>query len=167
MRARRLPLLLVPVLALGLSGCGVLESFLSDEPERDPDTGEIVEASDAGVMTLRVGDCLTSFAAFEGTDVMTVPTGPCAEPHEVEVFARTVLPAGSFPGVAAVQSSAEEFCMAEFGDFVGTPWEDSVLDFSSLTPSQDGWERLDDRELLCLILDPEGPVTGSLEGAAR
>lgn len=166
MRARP-SLLLVPVLALALSGCGAVQQLLTPQPERDPDTGEIVAAADAGVMTIRVGDCITSFAALEGTDVTTVPTGPCADPHEAEVFARTELAAGAFPGLATVQEEAEAFCGAEFGEFVGTPWEDSTLDYSYLSPTEAGWEQLDDREILCLVLDPAGPVTDTLAGAAR
>lgn len=149
--------------ALALTGCSLLGG--SDEPERDED-GEIVEQGDADAFAIRVGDCLETLDwSAEGFN--TVPVIPCAEAHESEVYAATDLPDGDYPGDAAVAEAADEFCYAQFQGFVGMAWEDSVLEFGYLSPSQESWERGNDREVLCLIMDPTGLVSGSLAGAAR
>jgi len=142
-----------------LGGCG------AGEPERDADTGEIVDASDSDVFTLRVGDCLDSAAL--GDVVETVPVIPCEEPHDSEVYAFKDLPAGDYPGEDEVSGLADEYCYGEFEGFVRMAYEDSALEYLPMYPLQDGWERLEDRELLCLVVDLDGGVTGSLKGAAR
>lgn len=169
MRARRRPLLLVPAvaLALTLSGCGALEQLVgAGQPERDPDTGEVVDTGDASVLALEVGDCLVSLDAFAG-EFRTVPTTPCAEPHEAEVYAGATLPPGDFPGDEAMGLKGDDLCFSAFEDFVGTPYAESALDFMSMYPTEDGWNRLDDREIICILLTLDGPVTGTLEGSGR
>lgn len=152
----------VTVATLALSGCSLLGG---NDPERDEDSGEITEASDSDVFALRVGDCLDSAAL--GDVVETVPVVPCDEPHDSEVFASTQLADGDYPGDEAVATQADEYCYAQFSQFVGMSYEDSALDFLPMYPLQEGWEQLDDREVLCLVVDLDGGVTGTLKGAAR
>ncbi|WP_250445914.1 septum formation family protein [Actinotalea sp. C106] len=151
------------LLLVGLSGCSAI--FGAGEPERDAETGEITEASDADVFAIRVGDCLES--AEMGTEVSSLPTVPCDQPHDSEAYASTMLDDGEFPGLDEVGTVANDYCLEEFATFVGTDYYDSELEMSTLSPSEDTWTTLDDREVLCLVLDMEGGVTGSLKGAQR
>jgi hypothetical protein len=115
------------------------------------------------VFKLEVGDCI--FEIPEG-ESFTVPVVPCSEPHGHEIFAAVSLPEGDFPGDDALFAQADEFCIAEFGSFVGLSYEESVLDFTYYHPSEDSW--LDgDRVVTCTIYDPGGQVTGSLRGIER
>jgi hypothetical protein len=110
-----------------------------------------------------VGDCI--FEIPEG-ESFTVPVVPCSEPHGHEIFAAVSLPEGDFPGDDALFAQADEFCIAEFGSFVGLSYEESVLDFTYYHPSEESW--LDgDRVVTCTIYDPGGQVTGSLRGIER
>ncbi|TDQ51596.1 septum formation family protein [Actinorugispora endophytica] len=133
---------------LALSGCGILEQLAGDD-----------------VFTLVVGDCLSS-STGEG-EVSSVPTVDCAEPHDSEVYASHMIADGAYPGEDAIYTEAEEVCTTEFETFVGMAYLDSELDFEYLYPTEDSWNELDDREILCMVVDPAGQTTGSLEGAAR
>ncbi|KGM14713.1 hypothetical protein N867_17160, partial [Actinotalea fermentans ATCC 43279 = JCM 9966 = DSM 3133] len=73
----------------------------------------------------------------------------------------------AYPGDEAIASQADEYCYGEFEGFVGVTWENSAFDYGYLSPSQESWEQGDDREVLCMIMDPEGLTTGSLAGVAR
>ena len=148
--------------ALLLTGCSMLGG---NEPERD-ESGAITEAADADAFALRVGDCIEP-VDWESEGFTTMPVTPCTEEHESEVFGSLLMDDGDFPGQAAVEAAATEFCDAEFATFVGVAWVDSELDYAFLGPSQETWEQADDREILCLAYDPAGLTTGSLKGAGR
>ncbi|PFG34935.1 septum formation family protein [Sanguibacter antarcticus] len=151
--------------ALALTGCSAIDDLVgNDEPERD-DAGEIVEAAELDVFSLLVGDCVNS--ADLADTVETVPTVPCSEPHDSEAFAVMDLPAGDFPGNDAIDIAADDFCYDEFTAFVGIAWDDSTLDYFPLTPLEEGWNQLDDRQVLCFVFDGEGGVVGTLKDAAR
>jgi hypothetical protein len=156
-----------------LSGCSALEGLVGGvEPERDAETGAIVESVRADAFALRVGDCLDLSSEpvgteEEGTEFDSVPTTPCAEEHDSEIYAAHQLPDGDFPGDDAVATSADDLCYADFQSFVGTSYEESALDFTTFTPTLDSWELAGDREVLCVIADPSGMVTGTLRSAQR
>lgn len=152
--------------AIVLSGCSAVGDIIDgDEPKRD-DTGAIVEAAEADVFSLRVGDCLNYEDVATGM-VETVGTIPCGEAHDSEAYAVTELPEGDFPGDDSIDASADEFCYSEFAAFVGMAYEDSALGYWPLTPLQVGWEQVDDRQILCFVQDLEGGVIGTMEGSAR
>lgn len=151
------------VVALLAAGCGLLEP-IPEDARRDESSGQITAAADADVFQLVVGDCL----AEEGPEgeVSSVPTVPCSEPHSTEVFFVSEVDDAEFPGDDAMGTRSEELCYDEFEGFVGMAYEDSVLDFSSLLPTESSWG-MGDREITCLLVDLDGGVTGTLEGAAR
>lgn len=147
---------------VALSGCSVLGG--GNEPERD-ESGDITEAGEADAFAIRVGDCLESMEWSD--ELTTVPVIPCAEAHESEVYAAVDLADGDFPGADAVADQAEEYCYGEFEGFIGVAWEQSGLEYGYLSPTQESWERANDREVLCVVWDPESLTSGSLAGAAR
>lgn len=145
--------------ALVIAGCS---SF--GGPERDADTGELTEAGTIGVFELRVGDCLAELP--DGNGIATINAVPCSQPHTDEIFASVPMPAAEFPGRAEVETFAGEACEREFAGFVGLGSQASTLEYGFLSPTESSWAD-GDREVLCVVLDPAGDVTGSLEGAAR
>ncbi|WP_298455388.1 septum formation family protein [uncultured Cellulomonas sp.] len=154
--------------ALLVTGCSLMGGV---EPERDEETGEITEAVEADAFAIRVGDCLDysdEAPAEEGADeleeVSSVPTVPCGEAHDSEVYASHQLDGDEYPGDDAIVASADDMCFADFQPFVGTAYEESTLDFTYLAPTSQSWELGDDREVLCIVTDPQGGVTGTLEG---
>ncbi|MFW6775592.1 septum formation family protein [Nocardioides sp. CPCC 205120] len=155
------------VLAVGiaLAGIGALSACGSeDDATRDEGTQEVTEAGNADAFSLQVGDC---FDETEDEEFSEVPAVPCAESHDNEIYEQFDLEDGDWPGVEAVQTAADDRCGAAFEPFVGFPYEDSEIDFFSMTPTEGSWDEADDRTVQCVAFDLGGPVEGTLEGAAR
>ena len=70
------------------------------------------------------------------------------------------------PSASEMEAIVQEQCLTSFEGFVGMPYEESALEVTWLEPTPESWEQ-GDRELVCMITDPAGDVTGSLEGANR
>ena len=156
---------LVVTALVALSGCGVLDDLTSGgEPERD-EQGSVTEAATDDVLALKVGDCLDSTDL--GETVEEVPFVPCGEAHDSEVYASTELADGDYPGEKVIEKTSDAFCYGRFASFVGLDYESSALDYYPLYPVEDGWNFIDDREVLCVIIDLDGDVTGTLQSAAR
>ena len=144
------------VAALALFGC-------SSDPERDEETGELVEVGNVDVADLEVGDCIGEETG-EG-EIESLEAGPCSEPHTREIFAALTVPDGDYPGQEALDAEAEG-CLVEFAEFVGMPYEESVLEINYMTPTEESWST-GDRELLCTVYDPDADTTGTLQNANR
>lgn len=150
-------LLIAGTAALALAGCSLLNNLGGGQV-----TGE---GTDTDVFTIKVGDCLNDASA--GDEVSSVPTVPCSEPHDSEAYHAFDLPDGAYPGDEAIQTAAGEGCGPAFETFVGIPYDESTLDFAYYFPTTSSWEQQNDREILCIVYDPNGQVTGSLKGEAR
>jgi Septum formation len=124
------------------------------------------EAEDATVFAIEDGDCLASDPSVQGGEVSEVPKVDCEEPHFTEVFHTYTIDAGELPSGAEMEGIVQDQCVAEFESFVGMPYDQSALEITWLEPTPESWER-GDRELVCMITDPAGETTGSLEGANR
>lgn len=148
-----------------LGGCSAIEGLLgSSTAARDAETQEVTEAGDADVFSLRVGDCYNDTS---GESISDVPAVKCSDPHDNEIYFTFVMPAGEWPGDEAITAAAEEQCGAQFDIFVGLPYAESVLDWYPITPLEEGWNEIDDREILCAVWDTTGQISGSLAGVAR
>lgn len=135
-----------------------------DEPERDEQGNVTASADSANIFDVELGDCVGDFS--DADEVTSVTVVPCADEHGQEVFAITEIADGEFPGDDTFSAQAEKDCVAQFGEFVGVAWDASELDYTWLQPTEESWEQ-GDRELVCLVFDPAGPVEGSLEDAGR
>jgi hypothetical protein len=142
------------LLVVGLGAC-------SDDPERD-ESGAVTEGGDESVFDIAVGDCMSDQSATG--EVADVPVVPCEEPHASEVFHTYEIPGDTFPG--DFTQVTQEQCGPAFQQFVGVPAEQSALTLTWLEPTAQTWAE-GDRELVCIVEDPAGNVTGSLQGAAR
>lgn len=156
---------LLAVALVGISGCGILDQA-AEPAVRDETSGEITESSEADVFSLKVGDCLNQQASEDAEEVSSVPTVPCAEPHDSEAYAATDMADGEYPGDQAVMDQADTFCYDEFATFVGLSYDESELDLASFFPTPESWEE-GDREIMCFVSSPDGQVTGTLAAAAR
>lgn len=147
-------------------GLFVLGAIVGGDAERD-DEGTITDAGDEDVFDLRVGDCFNDPPQDE--ELETVSAVPCSEPHDAEVYAEfdTAEEGDAYPGESALGTEAGQGCSERFEDFVGVAPESSSLSVHFLLPTQLSWDNIGDREITCLVVDPSGPTTGSLEGAAR
>ncbi|WP_139416793.1 septum formation family protein [Agromyces laixinhei] len=164
---RALTCLAAAAVVIPLSGCGVVRDLVggsASQPARDETTQEFIEQGDADVFALMVGDCMNEVSEEL---VSEVPVVPCDQPHDEEVYFDLTLDGDEFPGEEAVQTRADEACLAQFEPFVGLAYDSSTLGFYAYRPSQESWERAEDRVVSCVIYDPAGKVTGTLAGSAR
>jgi hypothetical protein len=145
--------------AVSLTGCGaVLNGVLG------------AAGGEADIFQIEVGDCFIGAdmaTSLADTEVSEVPTVDCAEEHDSEVYHIEVLPEGDFPGTASIEASATEVCESKFEEFVGISYLESEIYYSTFTPLEEGWNTIDDREIVCYLVTNGEMVTGSLAGAAR
>lgn len=157
---RTLAALAIATASFGLAGCSLLGNVVADPaPSSDPTNGTETDA-----FAIAVGDCLND-GGVEG-EVSTVVVIDCAQPHDSEAYSSIQVADGDYPGEQVILDQAEKDCLADFNTFAGINYDQSALSFSYYYPTQGSWEN-GDREILCLILDPAGKTTGTLENAAR
>ena len=175
MNTRSLRNLTLPAVAVALaatlSSCSAIDSILGNAPDAVRDeTGAIAEAAEADVFSLALGDCFDYAAVASATEISSVSTIPCAEPHDAEIFAETNLTEEQFEadlelansGDMETPSFADEFCYQQFSTFVGTSYEESTLDYTLFSPSEEGWAQGDD-VVQCILVHPDGGFTGSMK----
>jgi hypothetical protein len=128
----------------------------------DPGTS----GSEQDVFDLGIGDCLNETAA-EGDEVFSVPVVDCESPHDYEVFGEaTLADAAEFPGTDSTFEQADTLCYDLFAGYVGAAWEESALEYTYFSPTEQSWSE-GDREVTCLVFDPEAMLTGSVAGSGR
>jgi hypothetical protein len=93
-----------------------------------------------------------SDSSGEITDADVVP---CSAPHTDEVFYEFKLPEGDFPSDDEIQAEVEAQCLPAFGEFVGTDYSESTLDFWWITPTETTWTQANDRLVQCVIYQPD------------
>ncbi|MGB4136634.1 MAG: septum formation family protein [Microbacterium sp.] len=154
------------LLAIALSGCSSLLPGGNDA-QRDEE-GAVTEDAKIDVFKLKVGDCIpmSEADASDSEEFSDIDVVPCDKEHALEVFYEYKLPDGDFPGMEAIDADAAEKCEPEFTSFVGLePEADSTLGFTYYSPTQDGWEQLNDRVIQCVLGSLDGSsLTGSMKG---
>lgn len=90
----------------------------------------------------------------------------CNTPHDSEAYASYEFTDATFPGDEVVEQTANQFCYDEFQAYIGTPWDTSEFDFYFLIPTQESWDGVDDREVLCIVQSPT-MESASMAGSGR
>ena len=121
------------------------------------------------VFSLSVGDCFNGevftfeYSEFEDVDVVS-----CGEPHTYEVYSEFELTGSSWPGQSTVIDQGDKGCWTRFASFVGIEYEYSEWYYSVLFPTQDSWNKVDDREVTCVLgTEYDELTTGSARGTRR
>ncbi|WP_144018629.1 septum formation family protein [Demequina sp. NBRC 110051] len=99
------------------------------------------------------GMCLEDLGADGPTGEASVVE--CRDPHRGEVIAAMTYPLEVYPGTAAIEQQALDYCTERVRGLV--PASGSWI---AWTPSEDSWVR-GDRTALCIVTSPE-PTTGSV-----
>jgi hypothetical protein len=156
-------------LVYAVIGLGVVAYNVATQADRDG-SGAIVSGGNVDAFTMRVGDCFDDTSALvseEAGEVSSLPGVPCAEPHDNEVYAVFDVAFESFPGNEAMGEHAFAQCLELFEGFVGSVYEDSVLDITALYPSDQSWSLQGDREVVCAVYDMNlNKLTGSAQGSS-
>jgi len=117
---------------------------------------------------LEAGDCIDTPA---GTEVRRLTVRPCDKPHDAEVFAVVIHPAGprdAFPGATALLEYAANACLGQpFVDYVGIPRGQSQLTEFEIVPESEAWAE-GRRGLVCAVDNADrSPLTASIKGSGR
>lgn len=128
------------------------------------DAGEVVASGQIDIFQTKIGDCFDDQSQTDSID--DVPGRPCLEPHDNEVFALFDTSLTSFPGEDEMFDHAIDECMTRFEDYVGEPYDSSVLDIFPIVPTLESWKRVNDREIICALYHIEGEkLVGSMKGS--
>jgi hypothetical protein len=128
------------------------------------DAGEIMSAGSVDAFEVQVGDCFQD-GAFASEDVSEVPGVPCSEPHDNEVYAAYDVQ-GEWPGDERIEEMAYRGCYERFEGAIGKRYEESIIDYTVIYPSEGSWHELDDREVICVAYHMEfEQLTGTIIGS--
>ena len=142
-------ILAVSIGAFGRAGCSVLDRK-------------------GNVFSLEVGDCFNGPAiGYESEEVGDVDSVSCSEPHMYEVYSQFELTGSSWQGEFTVGSRADEGCLSRFASFVGMDYDRSEWYITSTFPTEDSWNRGNDRAVICSVGPEYGKPTGSARGTRR
>lgn len=145
----------------------VLSACTTDETTRD-DSGSIIDSGTIALGSLREGDCVNLPASFD--EVSSFEGVDCDAPHDGQVLGLFELDdSGGFPGADVVVDEGEDRCVEQFESFVGVSYADSALFIEVFVPTEESWEMLDDRGVICVVVPEEGEaqITGDLRGSNR
>jgi len=133
---------------LAAAGVAVAAAIgISSMAQRD-DAGQITEAGAVDAFEVRVGDCFDD-TAFGAEQISEVPGVPCVDPHDNEVYALFDVQ-GEWPGDERIEELAYTGCHERFESAIGKSYEDSVIDYTVIYPSEGSWNEFDDREVICV-----------------
>ena len=90
---------------------------------------------------------------------------PCNESHYGEVFMQTASRAASYD-VDGIVVEAEQLCYTGFASYVGRSYQESELFMEPFAPTADAWAE-GVRDVTCVVIDPNGPLTGSVRNSGR
>jgi hypothetical protein len=127
----------------------------------------VIETDDVDVNDLEEGQCVDIDLDDDGDGddpIFTLPTVPCDEPHNGEVYlVADVDDADEYPGQRAIQSEVELACSGSgFTDYVGTDLRETDYGLYTLSPTADSWEQ-GDRSFVCIATSSDGDdVVGSI-----
>ena len=115
---------------------------------------------------LQVGDCF-SYSNSSSTQVGDVEVVDCSAPHLYEVYNNYQITQSTFPDTSTMESEQRTACYDTFETYVGTSYDRSQYDATTLTPTEASWAQ-GDRTITCILKTKDGSeITGSLKGAAK
>ncbi len=128
------------------------------------------------VTELESGQCISDFfSEVEGEfrNVFVVDTTDCDKAHAYEVFTTSNsvfsdVTSEGYPGVERTFAIGQDFCRAQYDEFVGGEFASSPWQVWTFVPTEPRWGR-GDRKVQCLVGDANETVLveGTLEGAGN
>jgi len=110
----------------------------------------------AAVFALRPGECVNTAA-----NGLSATVRSCATPHDAEVFATFTLPAGAWPGTAAVQQDAGSGCEIRLSSYLNPQLATADLTQEYVYPNRTAWQA-GERTVVCEVSAVSGQLTGSV-----
>lgn len=97
---------------------------------------------------LAVGQCLL---VPLNSQVNSVATTECTEAHTGEVYSVTTLKNDTMPSRDEMDELVYNTCYETFEAYVGTPPEETTLDYTAMSPTKQTWAK-GDREIVCIAV---------------
>jgi hypothetical protein len=141
----------------------VLLAGCSTDAPRDS-VGQVTAAATTDAFSIKVGDCVGKLG---GDSAQELPLTPCGQAHFWEAYASINLDGTDFPGTSQVNDLSDKACSAAYEGFMGIALGDSKYEVTYLTPTKESWTQAQDREVVCLVGNSNGNITGSLKGKAK
>lgn len=150
---------------IGVAGAAIAAAIgITTMAERNA-AGEITAAGSVDAFEVHVGDCFDDGAFFAAGEVSELPGIPCTEPHDNQIYALFDV-SGEWPGDERIEELAHEGCYERFAAAIGKGYEDSVIDFTTIYPSEGSWNQANDREVICVGYHVEfEKLTGTILGS--
>jgi hypothetical protein len=139
----------------------VVVALVKGGTERDPTSGQVTGSGSVSLENLRVGDCVESITEDELR--FALPVVPCTEPHRAEVTAVEAMPNTAYPGDEAVDEQAGTMCTDALATYAPSSAGDESLEVFYFPPNASTWAD-GDRDVICLLNDPDTLLTRSLAG---
>jgi hypothetical protein len=146
-------------LAWSLGACSL---FQKGDADRDAE-GNVTQAGEVDVFTLKVGDCIdmASFGSAEDT-VGSLGVVPCGDPHDAEIISEITVTGLDEYDSYAVTQQADDGCYDAMDEIVGgDDW--AGLTYTSLFPTKESWAQ-GDRIIDCIAVADEPTLTASVVG---
>mgnify|MGYP000847578655 CR=1 FL=1 len=152
---------------IGDQDTGGSSTRTSASTSSDTDAPTVLSAHDAlgeGADVPAVGSCLVP--SPHATDLLDAAhIGSCASSHRSEVVGVVAIPSQRMPTADDIDYYADGACLLAFQEYVGSTYEDSILDYFAVRPSEAAW-RAGDRRLFCVADTTDAPAgTGSVKGS--
>ena len=136
-----------------------------DKPTRDA-SGAVTQSGTVSVFDLNAGDCLDPPADVSG-EIADIKVVPCADPHTQEVYAKVDSTTSAYPGAEALATEANGLCVTAMQEPPLNLSPDDGYFWSYLLPSFNGWNKDNDRTIVCVFVFPsQTAVTGSVYAQA-
>jgi hypothetical protein len=142
-------------------------------PSQDPTAAPTQDAGPELIAgpDLDVGACIADpyESAEQNPDGSYIVEGytvvPCNESHYGEVFMQTASRATSYD-VDGIIVESEQLCYTGYASYVGRPYQESELYMEPFVPTADAWAE-GVRDVTCVVVDPNGPLTTSVRNSGR
>jgi len=145
-----------------LAAIGFVIYGAATDVDRDS-SGAIVSGGNVDAFNVHVGDCFNDVSSYND-QIASVPGVPCGEPHDNEAFAVFDVSFETYPDEGDMAELAYGSCMARFEEFVGSDYQSSSLEITTMYPSAESWNQ-DDREVVCAVYDMNAnQLVGSAAG---
>ncbi len=155
------PATTVPVATVPTTEAPTTEAPTTEAPTTVPVATTDAAADDAGeettapptteeqsVFDLEIGLC---YQGNTGSDVRTLDEISCAEEHLFEVYAKFDIIGIDWPGAEEISAQTEAGCLERFDAYVGIEYAQSLYYIQPLTPTEEGWNEINDREVICML----------------
>lgn len=127
-------------------------------------SGEVTASASSDPFGVKVGDCTGALGTGAVSHITLVP---CEQPHFWEAFAATELTDATYPGVSAVTEKASGFCTTGFRSWAGISTDKTKYAMTYFYPTEETWNKAQDRQILCFAGSDSGGITGSLKGVKK